>query len=44
MLHIGTCAECDEGSSELRPHPEDADRPMPEMRMVCADCHQALVD
>jgi len=41
---IGTCAECDEGSSELRPHPEDGDRPMPEMRMVCPDCHQGLAD
>lgn len=41
---IGVCAECDEGSSELRPHPDDGDRPMEEMRMVCPDCHGILAD
>jgi len=34
---IGTCAECDQPTSELRPDLSD-DGPLEERRMVCPDC------
>ena len=36
---IGTCSECDEGVSSLKPDPAD-DSPLDEVRMVCPECHE----
>lgn len=40
---IGTCAECDEPTTSLSPHPDD-DGPIEEMRMVCSDCADDLAE
>jgi hypothetical protein len=34
---VGTCAKCDEPTSELRPDPRDI-RPLEDRRMLCPDC------
>jgi len=36
---IGTCSECDESATSLKPDPTD-DSPLSEIRMVCPECHE----
>jgi len=40
-IPLGTCSECDEGASSLKPDPTD-DGPVEDRRMVCSDCFQNL--
>jgi hypothetical protein len=38
---LGTCAQCDEPATRLRPDPL-SDAPLRERPMLCPDCHEAV--
>jgi Zn finger protein HypA/HybF involved in hydrogenase expression len=45
---IGVCTECNEGTAELRPHPDDVSADghqgdLEDARMICPDCHDSIL-